>query len=70
MTEPKISVPQVPEGEHAAVYLNNLSNPDAVAAYLDFFIATLDVPPNDTPDDAQTVELVRIRNAVTQACEY
>ncbi len=66
MTTPKLNVPPVPPGEHAAIYLNSLSNPQAVAAYLDFFIATLDVP----PDDARLVELARIRNAVFQACEY
>jgi hypothetical protein len=48
------------------MYLNSLSDQRAVAAYLDFFIATLDVP----PDDAQLVELARIRNAVSWACEY
>jgi hypothetical protein len=66
MTTPKLNVAPVPPGEHTAVYLNSLSNPRVVATYLDFFISTLDVP----PDDEQLVELARIRNAVSQACEY
>jgi hypothetical protein len=66
MAMPKVNVAPVPPGEHAAMYLYALSDQRAVGAYLDFFFSTLDVP----PDDAQLVELARIRNAVSWACEY
>ena len=37
-----------------------------VGAYMDFYIAAMQCP----PADSETVELVRIRNAVAHACEY
>ena len=66
MTIPKLDVAAVPQGEDAALYLNSLTDQRAVGGYMQFFLATLELP----PDDPETVELVRIRNAVAQACEY
>jgi len=66
MTTPKLDVKGVPAGEDAAMYLNSLSDQRAVGAYMPSFLSTVGIP----PDDPETVELVRIRNAVAQACEY
>ena len=66
MTTPKLNIAEVPAGEDPALYLFNLTEPSVVGAYMNFFISTLPLPPGD----AELVELVRIRNAVAQSCEY
>ncbi len=66
MRTPKVNVPPVPAGEDTAMYLAALTDQQVVGAYMNFFIAALGIP----PDDAMTVELVRLRNAVAHSCEY
>ena len=66
MTIPKLNVAPVAPGADAALYLNSLTDQRVVGAYMDFYVSTLGLP----PADAQTVELVRLRNAVAQSCEY
>jgi hypothetical protein len=66
MTVPKLTVPQVRPGEDAALYLNSLTDQSVVGAYMNFYVATLPIP----PAEAETIELVRLRNAVAQSCAY
>jgi hypothetical protein len=66
MTTPKVNVPAVKPGDDAAMYIFSLTDPNAVGTYMDFYVAAMATP----PDDPDTVELIRIRNAVAHACEY
>jgi alkylhydroperoxidase family enzyme len=66
MTIPKVNVREVGPGEDAALYLNSLTDQRAVGAYMEFFIATVELP----PADPELVELLRIRNGLAQSCEY
>jgi hypothetical protein len=66
VTAPKLNVEPIPEGQDPALYLFSLGDQRVFGAYMDFFISTLPLPPSDE----ETVELVRIRNAVAQSCEY
>jgi hypothetical protein len=66
MIVPKVNVSGVAPGEDAAVYHLSLTDQRIVGAYMEFYIATLGIP----PQDAELFELVRIRNAVAQSCVY
>jgi AhpD family alkylhydroperoxidase len=66
MTIPKVNVREVAPGEDAALYLNSLTDQRAVRAYMEFFVATVGVP----PADPELVELLRVRNGLAQSCEY
>jgi hypothetical protein len=66
MTIPKIDIPPVGAGEDAAQHHRALTDERLVSTYMDFYRATLGIPPTE----AELVELVRIRNAVAQSCAY
>jgi hypothetical protein len=66
MTVPKVNVRPVAPGENAAVYHHSLTDERITAGFMGFYLATLDLP----PDDPELIELVRIRNAVAQSCEF
>jgi hypothetical protein len=66
MTIPKVNVCGVTPGEDAAQYHLSLTDQRIVGAFMEFYITTLGIP----PEDAELFELVRIRNAVAQSCEY
>lgn len=66
MTTPKIDIPAVAPGQDTAEYINSLTDDALMAPFMAFYGACADLP----PDDAELVELVRIRNAVAQTCQY
>jgi hypothetical protein len=66
MRTPKVNVRPLAPGENAAVYHHGLTDERITAGFMGFYLATLDLP----PADAELVELVRIRNAIAQSCEF
>jgi alkylhydroperoxidase family enzyme len=66
MTSPKINVPPVEPGQDAALYINSLTDPNLMGAYMQFYVAARELP----PADPELVEMVRLRNGVAQSCQY
>jgi hypothetical protein len=66
MIIPKVNVRGVASGEDAAQYHLSVTDQRIVGAFMEFYLATLRIP----PEDAELFELVRIRNAVAQSCAY
>ena len=66
MITPKVDVRAVQPGEDTAMYLRSLTDDRINTGFLDFYFATLEI----APTDPVLLELVRIRNAITQSCRY
>lgn len=66
MITPKLNVRPLEPGEDAAIYIHSITDEHITKAFLDFYYATLEIHPTDPV----LLELVRIRNAITQSCRY
>lgn len=66
LTTPKINVAPVQPGQDTIEYLNSMTDQKLLASYMAFYLAAAEL----TGEDAELVELIRIRNGVAQACKY
>jgi AhpD family alkylhydroperoxidase len=66
VTTPKINVTPVQPGQDTIEYLNSMTDQRLLASYMDFYLAAAEL----TQEDAELVELIRIRNGVAQGCKY
>jgi hypothetical protein len=66
MTTPKIAIPAVEPGQDTAEYINSLTDDAIMTPYYPFYVAGTELP----PDDPELAELIRLRNAVAQTCQY
>jgi alkylhydroperoxidase family enzyme len=66
LTTPKIDVAAVQPGQDTVEYLSSLTDQKLLASYLDFYLAAAEL----SGEDAELVELIRIRNGVAQGCKY
>ena len=64
--EPKLALPEPAPGTDPTVYFRSFADPGAIAAFAAFSKAAVRI----SAADADTVELVRLRNAVAHSCEY
>lgn len=63
---PKIGIPAVQPGQDTAEYINSLTDDRIMQPYYAFYGAGTELP----PDDPELVELIRLRNAAAQTCQY
>lgn len=66
MTNPKIDIPAVQPGQDTAEYINSLTDDSIMQPYYAFYGAATELPPLDS----ELVELIRLRNAAAQTCQY
>jgi hypothetical protein len=66
MTTPKIDIPQVAPGQDTAEYINSLTDDAIMQPYYPFYVTGTELP----PADPELTELIRLRNAVAQTCQY
>jgi hypothetical protein len=63
---PKLSLPEPPPGTDMTVHFRSFANPEILGAFFEFSKSAVRL----RVADAETIELIRIRNAVAQSCEY
>ncbi len=66
MGGPRLNLPGPPPGTDPTAYFRSFADPSAIATFAEFSKAAVRLPFGDI----ETIELMRIRNAVVQSCEY
>jgi hypothetical protein len=66
MSAPTLNLPDAPPGTDMAAHFRSFANAETLGAFFEFSKAAVRI----AFDDTETIELIRIRNAVAQSCEY